>query len=161
MFHLLHTRITRPYRSSVALEEERVWIAFYRRVANPAIAAEVLQHLDADADLKRTHPALHLRCRESLRTKKARQARTKRFRNWLRRILGSLLRDPASAMQRPRRHGARNAVEGSQKSVRESASNAITSRPQLTTPAAAQPDASRPSAPRLDSAAASPNAKAA
>src|SRR5437773_1738018 len=36
MFHLLRTRITRPYRTSVALEEERVWIGFYRRVGNPA-----------------------------------------------------------------------------------------------------------------------------
>jgi hypothetical protein len=70
---LLRTRITRPYRTSVALEEERPWVGFYRRVANPAIAAEVIQHLDGDADQKRTHPALYLRCKESLRKKKARR----------------------------------------------------------------------------------------
>ena len=91
MFHLLRTRITRPYRTSVALEEERVWIGFYRRVGNSAIAAEVIQHLDADADQKRTHPALYLRCKESVRRKKARQARTKRIRSLMRRILGGLL----------------------------------------------------------------------
>src|SRR5437660_4512271 len=86
MFQLLRTRTVRPYRSSVAVEEERVWIAFYRRVGDPAIAAEVVQHLDADADLKRTHSALYLSCKESLRKKKARQVRTKRIRRFLRKI---------------------------------------------------------------------------
>jgi hypothetical protein len=77
MFRLLRTRLARPYRSSVALEEERLWVGFYRRVGNPAIAAEVIQYLDADADQKRIHPALYLRCKESLLQKKARRARTK------------------------------------------------------------------------------------
>src|SRR6059058_3475874 len=71
MFHLLRTRITRPYRTSVALEEEKMWVGFYRCVGNPAIAAEVIRHLDADAEQKRSHPALYLRCKESLRRKKA------------------------------------------------------------------------------------------
>src|ERR1700682_5119095 len=99
MFHLLRTRITRPYRTSVALEEERLWVGFYRRVGNPAIAAEVIQHLDADADQKRTHPALYLRCKESVRRKKARQARTKRIRSFMRRILGGLLRHSESSLR--------------------------------------------------------------
>src|SRR5437763_3714219 len=89
MFQLLRTRSVRPYRSSVAVEEERVWIAFYRRVADPAIAVEVIQHLDADADLKRTHSALYLSCKESLRRNKARHIRTKRIRNFIRKILGA------------------------------------------------------------------------
>ena len=107
MFHLPRMRITRPYCTSVALEEERVWVGFYRRVGNPAIAAEVIQHLDADADQKRTHPALYLRCKESLRRKKARQARTKRIRSFMRRILSGLLRRlreqpaPAAAASAP------------------------------------------------------------
>src|SRR6266542_4823725 len=92
MFHLLRTRITRPYHTSVALEEERVWVGFYRCVGNPAIAAEVIRHLDADAEQKRSHPELYLRCKESLRRKKARQARTKCIRRFMRRILGALLR---------------------------------------------------------------------
>ena len=60
MFHLSRLRITRPYRTSVVLEEERLWVDLYRRVANPAIAAEVIQHLDADADQSRPlQPAGH------------------------------------------------------------------------------------------------------
>src|SRR5260370_19838027 len=91
MFHLPRLRITRPYRTSVALEEARLWVGFYRRVANPAIAAEVIQHLDCDADQKRIHPGLYLRCKESLRKQKARQARTQRLRSLMRRILDGLL----------------------------------------------------------------------
>src|SRR5437660_4487381 len=90
MFQLLRTRSVRPYRSSVAVEEERLWIAFYRRVADPAIAAEVIQHLDADADLKRTHSTLYLSCKESLRKKKARHIRTRRIRSLMRKILRAL-----------------------------------------------------------------------
>ena len=123
MFHLLRTRITRPYRTSVALEEERLWVGFYRRVANPAIAAEVIQHLDADADQKRTHPALYLRCKESLRRKKARQARTKRIRSFMRRILGGLLRQSESKLRPQLRHSARIVVEGLSESMREPAPN--------------------------------------
>ena len=167
MFHLPRMRITRPYRTSVALEEERVWVGFYRRVGNPAIAAEVIQHLDADADQKRTHPALYLRCKESVRRKKARQARVKRIRSFMRRILGSLLRHPESNPRRPLRHCARIVVEGPPESMREAAQHAVKSRPQTAELAAAQldggqPNASRPSAPRLDASATAPrNAKAA
>ena len=161
------SRITRPYCTSVALEEERVWVGFYRRVGNPAIAAEVIQHLDADADQKRTHPALYLRCKESLRRKKARQARTKRIRSFMRRILGGLLRHSESNLRPQLRHSARIVVEGLSESMREPAQHAVKSRPQTAELAAAQPDggqpnASRPSAPRLDASATAPrNAKAA
>ncbi len=124
MFHLLRTRITRPYRTSVALEEERVWIGFYRRVGNPAIAAEVIRHLDADADQKRSHPALYLRCKESLRRKKARQARAKRIRGFMRRILGGLLRHSERNLRPQLRHSARIVVEGLSESMREPAQQA-------------------------------------
>jgi hypothetical protein len=167
MFHLLRTRITRPYRTSVALEEERLWVGFYRRVGNPAIAAEVIQHLDADADQKRTHPALYLSCKESVRRKKARQARTKRIRSFMRRILGGLLRHPESDLRSRPRHRARIVVEGLSESMREPAQHAVKSRSQTAELAAAQPDggqpnALRPSAPCLDARATAPrNAKAA
>ena len=168
MFHLPRLRITRPYRTSVALEEERLWVGFYRRVDNPAIAAEVIQHLDTDADQKRSHPALYLRCKESLRRKKARQARTKRIRSFMRRILRGLLSHHESTLRPHPRRSARIVVESLSESMREPAQHAVKSRPQTAELAAAQPDggghpnASRASTPRLDgSAAAPPNAKAA
>jgi hypothetical protein len=127
MFHLPRMRITRPYSTSVALEEERVWVGFYRRVANPAIAAEVIQHLDGDADQKRAHPALYLRCKESLRKKKARQARTKRIRRFMRRILRGPLRRSESELRPQLRHSAGMVVEGLSESMREPAHHALKS----------------------------------
>jgi hypothetical protein len=167
MFHLPRMRITRPYRTSVALEEERLWVGFYRRVANPAIAAEVIRHLDGDADQKRSHPALYLRCKESLRKKKTRQARTKRIRSLMRRILGGLLRHSERDLRPQLRHSARIIVEGLSESMREPTQHAVTNRPQTSELAAAQPDggqpnASRPFAPRIDASTTAPrNAKAA
>ena len=117
-----------------------MWVGFYRRVGNPAIAAEVIQHLDADADQKRTHPALYLRCKESLRRKKARQARTKRIRSFMRRILGGLLRHSESNLRPQLRHSARIVVEGLSESMREPAQQAVKSRPQTAELAAAQPE---------------------
>ena len=167
MFQLPRTRITRPYCTSVALEEEKAWIGFYRRVGNPDIAAEVIHHLDADADQKRIHPALYLRCKEILRRKKARQARTKRIRSLMRRILGGLMRGSGRNLRPQLRPSARIAVEGRAESTREPAQHVVKSRMQAAELAAAlpdgaQPSASRPSAPRLDASATAPrNAKAA
>jgi len=167
MFHLPRLRITRPYCTSVALEEERVWVGFYHRVGNPAIAAEVIQHLDTDADQKRSHPALYLRCKESLRRKKSRQARTKRIRRFMRRILGGMLYHSESNLRLHSRPSARIVVEGLSESMHEPAPHAVKSRPQTgelapARPDGGQPNASRPSAPRLDASATAPrNAKAA
>ena len=147
MFQLLRTRSVRPYRSSVAVEEERVWIAFYRRVADPAIAAEVIQHLDADADLKRTHSALYLSCKESLRRKKARHIRTKRIRSLMRKILRALRLHRESNIRPHLRHSDRVVFERLPESTSESAQSA--------------PNALRVPAPRLDSAASPRSAKAA
>src|SRR5207249_636613 len=124
MFQLLRTRSVRPYRSSVAVEEERVWIAFYRHVADPAIALEVIQHLDADADLKRTHSALYLSCKESLRRKKARHIRTKRIRSFMRKILGALGLRRESNIRPHLRHRGRVILEGLPESTSESAQSA-------------------------------------
>ena len=162
MFQLRRALTFRPYRSSIALEEERVWVAFYRRVANPAIAAEVVQHLDADADLKRTHSALYLSCKESLRKKKARQARTKRIRSLMRRILGGLLRHSESNLRPQLRHSARSAVEGLPDAMRVPPQQMVNRLPQTAELAAAQPDgggqpnASRPSPPGVDASATAP-----
>lgn len=74
-------------RRTIETEEERAWVSFYRRAGkDPAIAAEVLAQLDADAEMKREHLALYLCCRESLRLLQAREARHQRigeFVRWL------------------------------------------------------------------------------
>src|SRR6218665_709210 len=70
----------RPRRSGIEAEEERAWVEFYQRVRSDAVlAAEVLAQLDKDAEMKRSHLALYLSCKESLRREKAREARNKRI----------------------------------------------------------------------------------
>lgn len=77
----------RPRRSSIESEEERAWVGFYRRVGHdPAIATEVMAQLESDPEMKRTHLALYLCCKESLHRHKVRAARDKRigqFARWL------------------------------------------------------------------------------
>jgi len=77
----------RPKRSGIETEEERTWVEFYRRVrSDAALAAEVLAQLERDVEMKRSHLALYLSCKEALRREKVRQARHKRigfFVRWL------------------------------------------------------------------------------
>lgn len=81
----------RAKRSSIEHEEEKAWIAFYRRVGHDAaLATEVLAQLDSDPLMKRNHLALYLGCKESLRTYKARQARNKRFGQFVRWLCNGL-----------------------------------------------------------------------
>ena len=104
-------RTSRPRRSSVAFEEEKAWIAFYRRVNDPAIAAELIQYFDADPDLKRAHPALYLRCKQALRNHKERQARAKRIGQFVSMLLATAVLQPLSALRRMLRTGSDIAVE--------------------------------------------------
>ena len=104
----------RPHgkRSSVASEEERTWVTFYRRVGrDAAIASEMLAQLDMDPELKHAHLALYLCCKESLRTHKARQARNKRIGQFVRWFCHGLFVAPVHAMRRALRQGGAMAVE--------------------------------------------------
>ncbi len=87
-------------RCGVDGEEEKAWISFYRRVGNPAIAAEVMHQLDSDPVMKRAHLALYLRCKESLRLQKARQARHERIGQFVRMLSTALLVAPVIAIQK-------------------------------------------------------------
>ena len=129
MLHLPRMHITRPCRTSVALEEERPWVGSYRHVANLAIAAEVIAHLDCDADLKRSHPALYLRCKVSVHKKKARRARAKRMCSFMRRIVGGLLPHPERRTRGQLRPDARFVVAGLPESTPEPAQHAVNSLP--------------------------------
>jgi len=111
MLRPLHFRPLTSFRSTVAIEEESVWIAFYRRVGDPAVAAEVIEHLDGNADLKRTHAALYLSCKESLRKAKARVARRKRVRGMLRRLLHAMVPDDKNRRRTPPPHAGRLSLE--------------------------------------------------
>ena len=102
----------RAKRCGIEFEEERAWIGFYKRVGrDPAIAAEVMAQLEADVDMKRTHLALYLCCKESLRVHKARQARNKRIGQFVRGLGHALLVQPMLGLRTRLRHGGDIAVE--------------------------------------------------
>lgn len=97
----------KPRRASVATEEERTWISFYRRVGqDAALAAEVLDQLDADVEMKRMHLALYLSCRESLRSRAARAQRNERIGHFVRLMVhGLLVAMPTSVGRKLQRGG--------------------------------------------------------
>ncbi|NTV70042.1 MAG: hypothetical protein HGA71_07860 [Azonexaceae bacterium] len=102
----------RVRRSSIETEEERAWIGFYQRVGrDPVIANEVLAQLESDPEMKRTHLALYLDCKESLRRYKARQARNQRIGVFVRRLCHGLFVRPWRSLQAGLRDGSDLAVE--------------------------------------------------
>lgn len=101
----------KPRRSCVAAEEERAWIGFYRRVADDtALATEVLAQLDADAEMKRTHLALYLSCKEALRTHAEREQRHARIGAFVRRMAHGLFVALPKTFGRKLKHGGDLAV---------------------------------------------------
>lgn len=82
---------------TVDVEEQRAWVAFYRRVGRDAdLAAEVMVQLASDAEMKRRHLALYLSCQQALRLHRARQARDKRIGQWLRLLVQLTLMRPVA-----------------------------------------------------------------
>lgn len=99
-------------RSSIETEEERAWVGFYQRVGSDvAIAAEVIAQLESDSEMKRTHLALYLRCKESLRHQKASQARHKRIGQFVRWLCHGMFVRPMQSLHQSLRQGGNIAVE--------------------------------------------------
>lgn len=91
---------SRSRRFSVEFEEEKVWVSFYRCVVDPGVAVEVMNQLESEPEMKRTHLALYLRCKESLRTEKARQVRNKRIGRFVRMLFHAVFAVPVIAIRR-------------------------------------------------------------
>ena len=117
----------RPRRTSVTFEEQKVWITFYRRVGDPSVATELLQHFDSDPDMKRAHPALYLRCKESIRRNKERQVRAKRIGHFVRMFVNTVLISPLMGIRRLLRTGGNIAVECLPEARREPAVHRVNS----------------------------------
>lgn len=97
-------------RRSVTLAEEQAWIGFYKRVGDAAVAAELIQYLEADPELKRAHAALYLRAKESVRRHQQREARAKRIGAAVRMVAGAIVIAPVSAVRRLFRAGGEVAI---------------------------------------------------
>jgi hypothetical protein len=90
----------RPYsrRSPAAEEEEKVWASFYRNATDPILAAELIAHLDKNADSRTQYPGLYLRCKQSVRRNREREARAKRTASALRSIFRVVVHAPVGAI---------------------------------------------------------------
>lgn len=80
-------------------EEERVWAGFYRKVHDPAVAADLMEQLDADGEVKARHLGLYLRCRQTLRREKVRRARVRAVAELMRRVASILVVAPVRLLQ--------------------------------------------------------------
>lgn len=148
----------RQKRSGIETEEERTWVEFYRRVrSDAALAAEVLAQVERDVEMKRSHLALYLSCKETLRREKARQARHKRIGFFVRWLVYTLFVMPWQALREFGSEGRDIAIEmlpNSERSPRqtprgfESGAALPPSSPGVTTPGRrsrkARPDAAAP-----------------
>jgi hypothetical protein len=92
-------------------EEDRAWFHLYRGANQPSVAHEVVQHLDSDPEAKRCHLALYLRCRETLRAHKARQARNQRIGAFVRTLLVAIFVVPLRALRMLAAHSGEVALE--------------------------------------------------
>lgn len=90
--------LPRPYRRIA--EEDRAWSHLYRSARDPAVAAEVVQHLHNDAEAARRHLALYLCCRQTLRAHKARIKRKQRIGRVLRRFINAIASTPAAVVRK-------------------------------------------------------------
>jgi hypothetical protein len=70
-----------------------------------------MAQLEADADMKRSHLALYLCCKESLRVHKARQLRNKRIGQFVRSLAQALVVRPMLELRMRLRRGGDVAVE--------------------------------------------------
>jgi hypothetical protein len=137
-------------------EEDRAWTHLYRRAGEQAVAAEVVQHLDSDAEAKRSHLALYLRCKETLRKQKATQARNQRIGGFVRQMMAILVIGPFRALGVFLRFGGGVALEMLPRTRREPAATRMQQLKddpkfaqakadvlQVRAPAAAEPSASK------------------
>ncbi len=112
----------RTRRSGIEHEEERAWASFYQHVgSDSASATEVLAQLESDPEMKRTHLALYLCCKKSLRQHKARQARNKRIGQFVRWLCHGLFIRPLRRLRETLGHGSDIAVECLPETVKEPA----------------------------------------
>lgn len=142
-------------RASVASEEERAWVTFYRRVGHDvAIATEVLAQLEADPEMKRAHLALYLCCKESLRSHKARLARNMRIGQFVRWLCHGLFVRPLHAVRRAGRRGGELVVECLPDAPREPATRQVRTLTREPEFARAASDFDQPAAPGAGAASA-------
>jgi hypothetical protein len=92
-------------------EEDRAWSQLYAAIGQTSTAEEVVKQLDADLQSKRTHLALYIRARTTLREQKAADVRNQRIGAFLRDALDLMVLGPLRLLRAALTFGAGVAVE--------------------------------------------------
>ncbi len=81
-------------RQQPMTSEDLAWETLYRNSRDPAAAAEVIEYLDTDQEARKSHVALYLVCRQTVRSHDARVVRTQRIAAFLQVLLYGALVAP-------------------------------------------------------------------
>jgi hypothetical protein len=95
-------------------EEDRAWAQLYASVGQAPTAEEVVKQLDADAEARRSHLALYLRAKTTLRERRIADARSQRigaFARSVATILANLVTSPFRLLRSLLSTGSGVAVE--------------------------------------------------
>lgn len=98
-------------RQQPTTPENLAWESVYRNSHDPAAAAEVIEYLDTDPEARKSHVALYLVCRQTLRSHDARVVRTQRIAACLQFLLYGALVAPFAALTSVFKRGSDVAVE--------------------------------------------------
>lgn len=93
------------------VEEDRAWSQLYTAIGHPSTAEEVVKQLEADPQAKRTHLALYIRAKTTLREQKAVDARNQRIGSFVRWVLTSVVLGPFRWLRAARSVAAGVAIE--------------------------------------------------
>lgn len=92
-------------------EEDRAWSLLYAAIGQTSAAEEVVKQLDADPQSKRTHLALYIRAKTTLREQKAADARNQRIGAFVRHALDLMVLGPLRLLRAALTFGVGVAVE--------------------------------------------------
>ncbi|MGB7988404.1 MAG: hypothetical protein WCF44_03360 [Candidatus Methylophosphatis roskildensis] len=91
--------------------EEHAWDTLYRTKHDPTAATEVVEYLDSEPEVRKSHLGLYLCCRQTVRAHEARRVRTQRIAAFLQLALHLVLVVPLRVVMRALRGSGDVAVE--------------------------------------------------
>ena len=100
-----------PALNCRTVEEARAWAQLYASVGQAPTAEEVVKQLDADAEARRSHLALYLRAKTTLRERRAADARNQRIGAFVRSVVTIVVVGPFRVLRSLMSTGSDVAVE--------------------------------------------------
>lgn len=95
---IMEQKCTNARHTLAEVEEDKVWASFYRHSRDPDLAVELIAHMDKDAESREQHSGLYLRCKQSVRLRRASEARAARVANIIRMVCQLIVLTPVRAL---------------------------------------------------------------